>query len=317
MMSVPDTPTFYLSKDNYLNYEIDAKNNFIVDFEKFKTSNFSFKWHCLQATLQICKDYPNPYLAVSGGVDSQAMLLSFVESQQDFQIVFFRYTDQSKNKFFNEYDYNSLISFIEAKNIIRSIKIIDIDLDNFYRSPRFFDMSNKYQCSSPQLIVHIYALSLLDRPFVLAWNLPNIYKFKSHNYIHVPDFKYFSIQRFLKLENKPGVPYFFIYSPEQFYTSLMIPDVRRLFFINFPHSFSMSYTTKVQAYHTAGFEVIAQDKKRTGFEEYKIHYQHSQGSILENQFELNLRKPLEFLLPNIHTVCIRMDSEFFKNHVLK
>lgn len=316
-MSESKKPTYFWSENNYLNYEIDSQNRFIVDFKGFQSSNINFKWHCIQAARRICAVYPNPFLAVSGGVDSQAMLLSFVESRQDFQIVFFKYTDQNNNKFFNESDYYSLLNFIRVQKINKSINIINIDLDSFYQSTLYLELAKKYECSSPQLLVHIHALSRLNSPFVLAWNLPNIYRYKKRICIHVPDFKLFSYQRFLKKENRPGIPYFFIYSPEQFYTSLMIAEIKELFFIDLPINFSVSYLAKVQCYRSAGFDVIAQDKKRTGFEEYKVHHQNRAGSPFAHQFELDFRQPLEILYPNTYQVCIKMDSQFFKNHILK
>lgn len=307
---------YNLTRNNYLKYRVsgEAQKSLSVSMGVFKSDDLSFKSHCLQAADQIAQQWPTPVLALSGGIDSQAMVLSFLAAGQPFEIAIFRYYDDRHETLFNSYDVIQAHQFIQKYGLENDVRYIDINLDEFYRDQIHQAYAEKYRCSSPQLTVHMKALDLIDAPVVLSWNIPNIFTIQERKHILVPNMKYFSFHRHLIGENKPGISYFFLYSPEQFYSSLLLSPIANHLFGPMQKNFIMTYESKVAAYREAGFQVSNDLQKQTGFELYKEHYRKMQNSQFGDQYERDLRIPFEEKFHDPSQIRVLMDAEFFERH---
>lgn len=312
---------FEYTLNNYLRYFIKNtddifKSHLVVQMGEFHSKNLDFKYHCVQAAHKICDMYDNPYLAFSGGIDSQAMLFAFIETKRNFRIIIFRYVNNKNGVVFNSEDYNGALEIVKSLGLSDKMTVLDIDLDHFYTSGLHQSYAERYLCTSPQLTVHMHCLSLFSDPIVMSWNIPNIYSHLGRKRILVPNFKYFSFHRFLVDQKKTGIAYFFIFNPEQFYSSLLLSPIKQLLLNPIKPQFIMPYEAKIAAYQEAGFKVVSQSQKLTGFEDYKEHYRKLIGSNNPEQYEIDLRRPFEKTLPGYNLPAIELDWQFFKSHLI-
>lgn len=311
---------FDYTLQNYLRYHIANsddlnKAQLVVDFGQFKSSRLDFKYHCVTAAHKICDMYENPYLAFSGGIDSQAMLFSFLETKRKFRILIFRFIHPSQGTVFNREDFDGALAIAKSFGLENQTTVLDIDLDDFYTSGQHHAYAERYVCTSPQLTAHMHSINLIPDPVIFSWSIPNIYKGKIKKRIFVPNYKYFSFHRFLADQDRPGVAFFFLFMPEQFYSSLLLSPIKQLLINPVPENFVMSYESKIEAYQEAGFQVVRQSRKLTGFEEYKDHYRQLVGSTDSDQYEKDLRRPYEKKFPLFERPLIQLDLDFFIDHL--
>lgn len=305
---------------NYLRYHIEnsddlSRAQLVVDLGQFKSSRLDFKYHCVAAAHKICDMYENPYLALSGGIDSQAMLFSFIETKRKFRILIFRYLDLDSGTVFNREDFDGAMAIAKNFGLENQTTVLDVNLDQFYKTGQHRAYAERYECTSPQLTVHMHSISLISDPVILSWSIPNIYKGKIKKRIFIPNYKYFAFHRFLADQNRPGVSFFFMFMPEQFYSSLLLSPIKQLLINPIPENFVMSYESKIAAYQEAGFQVVRQSQKLTGFEEYKDHYRKLVGSTDPEQYEKDLRRPYEQKFPLFERPLIQLDLDFFIDHL--
>jgi hypothetical protein len=211
----------------------------------------------IEAVNNIIDNYPAPYnLLVSGGIDSQAMLYAWKMSGHPFNAISFRY-----NQNLNWHDIKTLPDFCVKENI--AYQFVDFDYFSFLEN-EYDAIAKKYQCSSPQIAMHIKMAMLLPGTRVFSGNslLPNS---ASLSYAILGIYRYS-----LTDEGKNTIPYFFLHTPELAYSFNC-----NNYFSNYDYSMlsnNTNYLIKTIEYQTAGFPVIAQEKKFTGFEKIKDHY---------------------------------------------
>lgn len=160
----------------------------------------------------------------------------------------------------------------------------------------------------------MWAQDLINQPCLLSWNIPNIYTYKSRPAILTPNFKFFSYLRFLEMSHKAGVPFFFLYYPEMFYSALLIPSLYQELKKALPPNYITPYHTKVSAYNDAGFEVVAQKQKFTGFEKFKIYYSQLKFPEDQDLFNRTFRYPLEKKFDDNALLKVNLDQKFFQNY---
>lgn len=310
------------SEENYLQISQNFLNNSKKFYEinmpqpYFKSeisANFQFKAFCIQAAKAINSQFEKYYLLFSGGVDSQAMVLSFLMAEIRPRVIVLRYPNKTGG-FFNNDDIESAEAFLKKHSQITDIQFLDLDLLSFYETGQHWLYAEKYKCSSPQLTVHMWAQDLINQPCLLSWNIPNIYTHKSRPAILTPNFKFFSYLRFLEINSKAGVPFFFLYYPEMFYASLLLPSLRQEFKKTLPPNYITPYRTKVSAYNEAGFEVVAQKQKFTGFEQFKIYYSQLKCPTDQDFFNRSFRYPLEKKFDDHVLLKVNLDRKFFQDY---
>jgi hypothetical protein len=202
----------------------------------------------IEAVNDIVKKYPPPYnLMASGGIDSQAMLYAWKMSGHQFNVYTFRY-----NETFNDYDIKTLPIFCERENI--PYTIVDFDYFNFLEK-EYDSISNKYQCSSPQISMHIKMASFFEGTVVYSGN----FLYPSTTGL---SYAILGLYRFSKtIEGRNIIPYFFLHTPELAYGLLYSNTLG-----------DYGYQNEVERYNNIGFPVIPQERKFNGFEKFKEHY---------------------------------------------
>jgi hypothetical protein len=233
-------------------------------------------------------NYPPPYnLLVSGGIDSQAMLYLWMKSGVEFNVISYQYNDE-----FNAHDLVQLKEFSSLHNI--KVEYRDLDLLAFLQN-EYHDYATRYRCTSPQICTHMKMTEGLEGTSIFSGNF-------IHSQTAFITDALLGLHRYGVKTNKPIIPFFFLETPEFAYSFQPIHN-------QYEYDLTNSYAVKVQAYHQAGFPVIAQSEKFTGFEKVKDYYDlHFKDQVTVQQriefsnkpskrtFDLLLRYPYEKLL---------------------
>lgn len=212
----------------------------------------------IEAVNHIVNNYPKPYnLLASGGIDSQAMIYAWKQSRQEFNVYSFRY-----NEHYNLHDISTLAMFCERENV--DYQIVDFDYLAFLEQEHDA-IAKKYKCSSPQITMHIKMASFLQGTCIYAGNFLGI----SFANLSCP---IMGLYRFSNTnEGKNVIPYFFLHTPELAYSFRNIKEIDD----------TDGYAKRVQRYQVGGFPVIPQERKFTGFEKFKEHYDSHQYVLMD------------------------------------
>lgn len=201
----------------------------------------------LSAVRQIAKDYPGPYTVfLSGGVDSQAMALAWKMSGVPFRAVHYTYGT-------NSVDSQFAIDFC-VKNKI-DLDVLCFDAKSFIQSSELQTLAKKYDTTSPHILTYIKLLEQHSETCILAGNFID-------GWSAGINWTILALDRYAQ-ENKNVVPFFFLYTPQLSYAFL------NSYLKHLDSRVGEEYAAKIAALQDAGFDVLAQDNKLTGFEEIK------------------------------------------------
>lgn len=199
----------------------------------------------------IQKEYPPPYyLMVSGGVDSQAMLYSWLLFGTDYIPVSIIYND-----IFNLHDLIQIQQFSSLHTL--SINYINFDLLNFLTN-EYNTFSEKIRCSSPCISAHVKMVEHLKGTVIFSGDPLNIRGATLTDAI-------LGLYR-ASIQQKNIIPYFFLHTPELAYSFIYKKNDEKYF-----NSLN-DYGKKIYMYHESEFPVIPQLQKTSGFEKVKDYY---------------------------------------------
>lgn len=233
-------------------------DNFYFTFKDQNLSKASSLQSAHQTIKYIVEHYPPPYtLYVSGGVDSQAMLYSWLTSGVTFNTFSATY-----NETLNDYDLETLDTFSKQHNI--KINYHNFDLISFLENEHE-TYANEYRCGSPQITTFMKLADMTTEGTVI-FSGQFIAKSVNQGMYGIPNRNNFSLYYYGLKAKKNIVPFFFIETPELAYSIDMTnPD----FFID---DVPGGYPNKVRAYQYYGYPVVSQKTKFNGFEKLKVMY---------------------------------------------
>ena len=236
-------------KDEFLDFTVS----------KFKETVKSPIQAAVEAVNDVVENYPPPYnLFVSGGIDSQAMLYAWKTSKHPFNAYTFRY-----NQTYNIHDIQTLFLFCEQENI--PYTIVDFDYLKFLEE-EYDSIAMRYQCSSPQISMHIKMATMFTGTNVFSGNfLLSNSALLSHAILGLYRYSRTS-------EGKNTIPYFFLHTPELAYCISGFQQDNQDNFDEIDKLEEPGYPRKLRIYNLVGFPVIPQEQKFTGFERFKEHY---------------------------------------------
>lgn len=316
-------PRFPHTQNHHLRYGWVAKRNapgprhFFVKLGACKRPPLSPLEEAIRAAREIYEHASSPIaLCLSGGVDSECMALAFLKAEVPFRAVIGRYSGG-----LNDDDIVHAFDFCRKFGI--KTEEVSIDLVDFFKSEKHIEYAHRYQCRSPQLAVHIEILERISDTPVLAWNPIELIFRTENNSVDMllPGEPYLSHLRYFINERRAGVPFFFAYTPELVYSFWQTPQFARelrtaerqlkrsrsRFWRRWrkrPYDQVQSYQGKILKYQEGGFEILAREDKKTGFEKAKLFFHQrliEEGKIQEDfpfePFNFFFRKPLEELYP--------------------
>lgn len=254
-------------------YYFDARNTSIVSSSPLESA--------VKLIQDIANNYPPPYrLYLSGGVDSQAMLYAWQQSGIPYETYSARY-----NNNLNDHDISTIKQFAEIHRI--KLNIVDFDLFNFLEKEHDF-YATTYFSGSPQFSSfmkmvdnQIEGTALMSGNFALP---THVKKNEAPDHIGWPDTNAMSLYQFARISGKNFIPFFFMESPELFYSLKMNPYIQsyydntdKLSLFNehgeeISKGRSFNYILKCAFYQSFGFPVLPQIDKYNGFEKVKDYY---------------------------------------------
>jgi hypothetical protein len=231
---------------------------------------------------RISERYPPPYtLFASGGVDSQACIYAWIKSGVEFKVIFVRYENN-----FNDHDFIELQAFREKYNF--QLEILEFNVIDFLTT----DLEKyvlTYNCISPMICTHFAMSEMITNGTVVFsgnYALPNNSKL---SFVETAWLNYRITSR------RNIVPCFFFEDPELVFSFTDIHAQTELEIVNHPDYDPLlklydrpvwSYKIKYLTYQKAGFPVIPQEIKLSGFEKIKDH--------CDQQFPVTVKELLKY-----------------------
>lgn len=235
---------------------------------------------------QVMDNYKPPYhLMVTGGVDSQTVLLAWKWFGKNYIPTSVRY-----NTDLNSHDLETLSVFSVRENI--EVEYLDFDLLDFYNN-EYFKLAEIYKIASPHFGAHLGMTEKLEGTVIFSGDrLTNASAMIGYNNICLYNA---SLQRSI-------VPYFLLQTPEIAYSKVY--ELSKNLSSKY-HKMPDTYSKKIMLLHSMGIPVIPQTTKYTGFEKVKDLYDQYSYKISnktrlkysnkpsKRPYDLLLRYPLE------------------------
>jgi hypothetical protein len=219
-----------------------------------------------------------PAVCLSGGIDSQTVVDTFLYAGVTPEVVIFNFLDDH-----NIHDVSHAIKFCESRNI--TPRLIDLDVIRFLNN-QLYDFATKYKISSPQFAVHLYmAGKLKDLGYTSVIFGGNYLYQYSHGTWYTPTKEETDWVKFSREINFPIIGSFWL---QDWRLSLMATIHRPL---SIAYDNSHNYQAKIQGYNSMGYNVMPQEQKYNGFETIKKYYEEMTGDGWT--FETQFRHPLQ------------------------
>jgi len=260
-------------------------------FDELAFDNVSLSQYRIDAARLVSKSLgDNPALCLSGGVDSQSMILCWLEAGLKFDVITCIF-----NNDLNNHDVETAFEFGRLHNL--TVKTIPLNVTQFL-SRENIEYAIKYKSASPHFNVHYKLFNILrDMGYSgVCCGGVALYRDRGiwgNNLIH----NIFNFINYVKESHFPVQGSFLSYYPHLSWAIGLLTKE-----LNTNHSgsrgddafvplFNSRYLNKVEGYKRAGLNVISQKEAYTGFEKVKEYY----ASITKDgyEFEKRFRIPLE------------------------
>lgn len=283
------------NQDEYVILPVNLPDNF---FETLDFSKKSLKEYRITAA-QKCKDLvgDNPALCFSGGADSQAMLQCYQEAGLKFTLYTFKFEND-----LNMHDLYHARYFCNKYNI--NLIELPINVKTFLNRENF-EIAEKYNSISPHFNVHYKMFDMLKdmgHSGVVCGGQTVICNYDFFNDNPNKDFwggnfskNPMNFVHYSKLNNYPVQGSFLSYYPKLCWAISLLTiksniNLSRNIHVNHDDLERDRYTYKINGYVKSGFRILPQERKSTGFELVKKHYESLTGDPWE--FEKRFRIPL-------------------------
>lgn len=235
----------------------------------------TLKEECIIAANEIHSRYPDIYIALSGGWESQICLRSFIEAGINPNVYILKLPSR-----FNSHDTDIAINQCKKFNIIPIV--VDVDLENFIKE-HMIPTAIKYQTYSFFQTLHAYYCEKLNKNVLLVDKVDirrDVSPDMSWSYVRGEDFNFWP-DRFNCLNDKKVVGNFFSHSPELMYSFLTLPAVVDL--VNNQQSGKISLNSlKNIIYYQGGFTNLFDETTRKFVK--TVSSEHIPGLQQKNSF---------------------------------
>lgn len=238
-------------------------------------------------------------LCLSGGLDSQAVLHSFISSGVSFEIAILRF----KNRL-NFHDIEEALDLAQLSGV--KTHVIDIDAINFFESGRFSDYADRSQTNSPQFALHAWFAEQIEGLPIFAGEPYYWMSVEQCRVLYVPQPKEYAARNLLELSGRPCISHFFELLTELNLCFLENPDWSR----EKSQWSTIQYAKKAAGYRALGFPVrdTARGMKYTGFEGLYWHFRMKYKSHDTYYFNKLFREPLEKIKPSPTRLELKFDA---------
>lgn len=246
----------------------------------------------LETAQKIAKEFSNPVLALSGGLDSQVMVECFRRSHVPFTVVIWDYMGLNKQ------DTDVAIAYCKKRYL--QYNILKFDAMSFLVSGEYLAYAKEYDLQSPQFCVHMKCYEQLykiyNQPIILGGNtLSREFRNDKIDISFMHGWNQLTYAR----SNLPILGSFLSWDPSFSIrlAKLQKPVISPGEFFAYQQAW---FEGRLNSYLDASFKLEIPGGKYTGFE--KIKELVSQAGD-KDAFEHNFRKPIE----NKPTVSVGVD----------
>jgi hypothetical protein len=279
MIEISPTRIFY---DGWMNYELVdheqihySLNVSPTEIRTLKSDEFKRYRH------EAVEKSFNPAIMLSGGIDSQLLVYSFVEAGFDISPIILDYEG------LNECDVLQALEFCKQLKVKPTVVKHPI---RWLLSRQCVTMGLKYGMRSPQFVSHATACDkLFTEGYTGAIFGGNAPYFSDGEWVYGS-----TAAQLLDLAVYSQVSMFPIIGSFCSWTWQQGLSLAAL--SNEVGDMSQRYASKVASYQSYGVPILPQDKKYTGFEEVKLEIDNAEG--VPGFFELQYRVPLYTKTPN-------------------
>lgn len=194
----------------------------VLDFKHGKCdSHRSWREECKSVAQELYDLHGNKLIVtLSGGLDSEVVLHSFIANRIVPNIVIFRY-----ERNLNLHDINYALRICAARQI--SPKIVDVNVSEFFRTD-LLNYSDITKCSSPQLNLLMKSIDNLDGIPIIAAGENYLSRKEGEKEVYdLEEAKIAAIYKFYENKNREIIPAFFQYTPEIMISYLQKESVYR------------------------------------------------------------------------------------------
>jgi hypothetical protein len=211
---------FEYTKNNHIRCSYTSN---ALDFSHGKISNSHLSWReeCKNVAKELYELHSDKLvILLSGGLDSEVVLHSFIANKIFPKVAIFRYEQN-----LNLHDINYALRLCAARGI--SPQIIDINVRSFFDN-QLLDFAYITKCSSPQLnlLMH-YANNVDGIPVIGAGENYLVRKEGKKEVYDLEESRVISLYKFFENTNREAIPAFFQYTPEAMLSFLQKESVYR------------------------------------------------------------------------------------------
>jgi len=203
-------------------FRTSALEIFNININAKTRTALTLKEECITAAQEIYSKYPNIYIALSGGWESQLCLHSFIEAGITPNVYILKFPIR-----LNSHDTEIAVKQCKKYNIIP--KLVDVNFETFINK-HMIDTAKKYQTYSFVQTLHAYYMEQLHEDVLLVDKVNlrrDVNPDSSWSYVRSEDFDFWP-QRFNSFNEKKVINNFFSHSPELIYSFLTLPVIQEL-----------------------------------------------------------------------------------------
>jgi hypothetical protein len=210
---------FEYTKNNHIKCSFD-RDNFAFS-HGICNSYQSWRTECKNVAQELYDKHGNKLIiTLSGGLDSEVVLHSFIANNIKLKVVIFRY-----ERNLNLHDINYALRICAARQI--SPIIVDINVERFFSSD-VFEYAKQTYSSSPQLNLLMKNIDNLDGiPIIGAGENYLVRKIGQKEVYDLEEAKIAALYNFFRNKQREIIPAFFQYTPEIMVSYLQKESVYR------------------------------------------------------------------------------------------
>lgn len=273
-----------------LKYSMTLETEF---FTQLKFDAASLKEYRMDAALSAASWLgDNPVLCLSGGVDSQAMIQSWMEAGLKFDIAVMVFKGEHNN---HDYDHAKLY----CDKIGIDPVLVEIDVINFLVRDNH-EFGEKYRCTSPHFNTHYkFFDKLREMGYTGICGGGTALAKGKDGWGPVPTPAQMNYVEYARLNEFPVINNFLGYDPKLCWTIALLTPPHDTMWVGAVETLDSikvdnekRYRAKVVGYQNHGFDVIPQEEKFTGFEKVKDYFadKYNDGWAFEKKFRYPLEK---------------------------
>ncbi len=257
------------SKNNHLNYwyNNDPKNLYrenwydLISFQigGIQRTPKSFKEECCTAAAEIYETYPDIHIGLTGGLDSNVCLESFLSVGIKPGVFIIKFTND-----LNPIDADYAVK--KCRELSIDPVIVEIDPFQFVKE-QMMDVAKEFQIYSMYQALHIYACRNFTFPFITVDEIElrrDCHPKSQWSFVKKED-QDMCWRRFANTANVRAINNFYTWSPELMLSFLNIPTVQKLCSNQIPGKISWN-SSKNLIYAEGGFPKFMGYKKTWGVE---------------------------------------------------